>query len=427
MSVIGSLMKLTGLSGRGMKEMPMLADLKPSADADTPAPSAEELIRRARALVPMLRERSAEVEKNRGVSPEIIRAFMDAGFFRVLQPKRWGGWEMHPEVMWRILMELGRGCCSSAWVMMVLGVHQWEFGLLPAQAGDDVWADDSTVLVGSSYAPGGEVRPVEGGYVLNGRWRASSGTDFAQWTFLGGVLKDKDGRPRDRCAFLVSRKSYEVVDDWEVLGLIGTASKSLVVRDAFVPSHRVHSIIDYRLSDRASNYLLPFFTMFGGSLSSVICGFGQQAVDIYIEQMKVRRDTNSGLATANSPYVRQRLGDAVVLVSSGRARLLQLLADTSPRLARRELITLEERVRYACEIAQVGRNVEEAVLLLFKATSARGLFLDNPIQRVLRDVVAATNHIAQNGDDAAGVLGGYLLGLDLPPLLYAPAPEDTRV
>lgn len=398
---------------------------RPQRAAAEPVPSADELVERARALVPMLREGAAQVERDRSVPASTIQAFMDAGFFRVLQPRRWGGWEMPPEVFWRILMELGRGCSSSAWNMMILGVHQWEFGLLPTQAGDDVWGQDDRVLVASSYAATGEVRAVEGGYVLNGRWPTSSGTDHGQWAFLGGMLKDANGTPFDRGAFLVSRKDYELVDDWHVFGLAGTGSKSLVVREAFVPSHRMHSIIDYRASDRGEMYLWPFMTVFCGSVSAVLCGFGQQAIDIYAEQMKVRRNTGTGIASALSPYVRDRLGNAVVRVSSARARLMQILAETMPLVQRRQLLGLDDRVRYACEIAQVGRNVEEAVLLLYKATGARGIFLDNPMQRVLRDVLAASNHITQNGDDTAGILGGHLLGADLPPLMYAPLSQGA--
>lgn len=387
---------------------------------ESSVPSPEVLIERARAMIPVLRSRTEQVEKDRSVPTQTIQEFMDAGFFRVLQPRRWGGWEMSPEVFWRILMELGRGCSSSAWNMMILGVHQWEFGQMDPQAGDDVWGQDNRVLVASSYAPTGNVKKVDGGYLLSGRWPTSSGGDHGQWAFLGGNLKDDQGQVIDRCSFLVSRQDYELIDDWHVFGLCGTGSKSLVVKEAFVPEHRMHSIIDYRLDDRGAMYLWPFLTVFCASVSAVLCGFGQQAVDIYSEQMKTRLNTGNGLQAALSPYVRDRLGNAVVRIQSARGRLFQLMAETTPQVMRRELLSMDQRVQYACEIAQVGRNIEEAVLLLFKATGARGIFLDNPIQKVLRDVLVASNHITQNGDDTAGVLGGYLLGAPLPPLQFEP-------
>lgn len=383
-------------------------------------PSEDELLERATNLVPMLRNRADEIEKNRSVPSDIIQEFVKAGFFRVLQPKKWGGWEMEPKVFWKILMELGRGCSSSAWNMMILGVHQWEFGMLPEQAAKDVWGNDSSVIVASSYATAGKVTPVDGGYLLEGTWPTSSGTDHGQWAFIGGALKNEKGVPYDRLSFLVPKTDYEIVDDWYVFGLAGTGSKSLKIKKAFVPAHRAHSVVKYEMSDRPTPYLYPFMETFWGSVSAVICGYGQAAIDCYREQMKGRQRIDINVPVSLSPYVKDRLGNAVVRVSSAKARLFQIADESYQFAQRRQLVPLEVRVRHLAEIAQVGRNIEEATLLLYKATASRGLFLNNPFQRILRDVLAATNHVTQNGDDTAGVLGGYLLGIEPPPLIFAP-------
>src|SRR5690625_3091599 len=120
-------------------------------------PTEAELVARAEALIPVLRERADEVEKNRMVSAQTIQDFQEAGFFKILQPKRWGGYEMSPNVLNRVLMELGRGCPSSAWNVMVLGVHPFEVGLLDEKVGIELWSKDPTALVSSSYAPFGKV------------------------------------------------------------------------------------------------------------------------------------------------------------------------------------------------------------------------------------------------------------------------------
>lgn len=393
----------------------MSAVLKPVA---SDVPTSDDLVARARAMIPWLREQADAVEKARQVPHATIRAFVDAGFFKILQPRRWGGWEMHPEVFWRVLMELGRGCSSSAWNMMILGVHQWEFGHLDPRAGDDVWGKDDTVIIASSYPPVGSVTRVEGGYVLDGRWPTSSGTDHGDWAFIGGLVRDDQDIPVDRYSFLVPRSDYEVIDDWYTFGLCGTGSKSLLIRKAFVPTHRCHSMVDYEHTDRGAMYYWPFSQIFFGSVSAVICGYGQGAIDLYTEQMKVRTATGTGLAVNQSPYVRDRLANAVVKVSSARARLFQMMADTTPQVQARQLLTLEDRVRHLAEIAHVGRNIEEAVLLLYKATGARGVYSSNPMQRVLRDTLVACNHITQNADDISGWLGAHMLGGELPPLTF---------
>jgi 3-hydroxy-9,10-secoandrosta-1,3,5(10)-triene-9,17-dione monooxygenase len=382
-------------------------------------PDAAELVRRAAAMIPMLLSRADEVEKARMVPAETIEEFKRAGFFKILQPARWGGWEMNPSVFYQVLMELGRGCPSSAWNMMILGIHNWEFGAMDPRAGDDVWGEDKGAIVASSYPPFGTLTKTEGGVILNGTWRTSSGCDHSDWAIVGSLLHDDNKKMIDRIALLVARSDYTIVDDWHTFGLAGTGSKSLVLKDVFVPNHRYHSLIDYRMSDRGSMYLYPFNQIFFAAVSALIVGIAQGAIDIYIEQMSVRKDTTGGQSAALSPYVKDRLGNAVARVRSSRMRLLQMMADTTEYVTRRELVPVGDRVHHMLDIARVGRECEEAVLLLFKATSARGIFLSNPIQRVLRDVLAATNHITQNADDTAGLLGGYLLGQGLPPMVFS--------
>ncbi|MBS0544400.1 MAG: acyl-CoA dehydrogenase family protein, partial [Proteobacteria bacterium] len=211
---------------------------------DTLIPTETEIVARAEAMIPWLRERADACEKARMVSPETIRKFKDAGFFRILQPRRWGGYEMHPNVLNRVLMELARGCPSSAWNVMVLGVHPFEVGLLPERCGDELWSEDNTRLVSSSYAPFGTVTKVEGGYVLNGEWLTSSGCDHADGgAFLGGRVAE-NGEQVFR-SFWVQRADFDIIDDWNVVGLAGTGSKKLSVKEVFVPDYRSHVIAAY--------------------------------------------------------------------------------------------------------------------------------------------------------------------------------------
>lgn len=387
---------------------------------DTAIPTEAEILERARALIPMLRERADQVEKNRMVSPETIEAFKQAGFFKILQPKQWGGWEMHPRVFYKVLWELGRGCGSSAWDMMVLGVHQWEYGIMDPRAAEDVWGQDNTVITASSYAQWGECRRVEGGYILNGGWRTSSGCDHGQWAFVGGYRKNAEGQVIDRLALLLPATDYTIKDDWYVFGLAGTGSKTLVIKDAFVPDHRVHSLLDYHPEAAMGDYYrLPFFQAFFAAVSSVIVGIAQGAIDSYVEQMQVRKDPTGQVNASVSPYVKDRLGNAVAKVRGAKARLLQVLDESTDCVQRGQPVPIELRMPHLLDIARVGRECEEAVMLLFKAMGARGMYLNNPMQRILRDVIAGSQHITQNADDPAGALGGYLLGQGLPPLVFS--------
>lgn len=381
-------------------------------------PTSDELVARAAAMVPVLRARADEIEQARKVPSDVIQMFKDAGFFRILQPKKYRGWEMNPIVFMRVLSELGRGCCSSAWNMMILGVHNWEFGLMDDRAAQDVWGEDDEAIIASSYPPMGELTRVEGGWRLKGRWPTSSGSDHGTWCFIGALERNENGVPVDRHSLLVKREDYEIIDDWFTFGLSGTGSKSLMIKDAFIPDHRAHSMIDYKLDDRGTNYLFPFAMVFYSSVSSVIIGFAQGAIDVFIEQMQCRVDNGTGAATRLSPYVKDRLANAVAKVRSCRARMEQMMAHCTAIVERRELVSTDDRIHYMLDMARIGRECEEAVLTIYKCTGARGLFKSNPIQRYLRDVLAAANHITQDADNNAGALGGYLLSGELPPMLY---------
>jgi 3-hydroxy-9,10-secoandrosta-1,3,5(10)-triene-9,17-dione monooxygenase len=396
-----------------------VAVLQKDSKANAEIPSPDELVARAAAMVPALRARADEIEAARCVPDDVIEMFKEAGFFRILQPRKYGGYEMNPVVFMRVLGELGRGCCASAWNMMILGVHAWEFGIMDEAAAVDVWGNDDETIVASSYAPVGEMTEVEGGYRLRGRWPTSSGTDHGQWAFIGALKKNDKGIPVDRYALLVKREDYEIIDDWHVFGLAGTGSKSLLIKDAFVPAHRAHSMLDYELDDRPTNYLFPFAMIFYSSVSAVIIGFAQGAIDVFVDQMQVRTDNGSGAATRLSPYVKDRLANAVAKVRASRARMEQMMAYATGIVERRELISVDARIHYMLDMARIGRECEEAVLLLYKCCGARGVYKSNPIQRYLRDTLVAANHITQDADNNAAALGGYLLSGDLPPLLYS--------
>ncbi|MDN0085641.1 acyl-CoA dehydrogenase family protein [Crenobacter sp. SG2305] len=384
---------------------------------DMQIPTESELIARAQAMIPWLREKADAVEKARTVPNDTIQAFKDAGFFKILQPKRWGGYEMNPNVLNKVLMELARGCPSSAWNVMVLGVHPFEVGLLDSRCGDELWNEDNTRLVSSSYAPFGTVKAVEGGYVLNGEWKTSSGCDHAEGgTFLGGRVEE-NGEMVFR-SFWVQRSDVEIVDDWYVVGLAGTGSKSLMVKDVFVPAYRSHVIAAYGEESHShveNLYKMPFFYVFYAAVSSVIIGMARGMADLYIEHMVPRQNLNQAVGAAvNDPFIKGRLGEATAKILGAAARVLHNTDEAWSYVSRGELVPLEVRVRHFATNQFTGGECFDAAHMIFKKTSTRGVWLNNPMQRQLRDILVASNHITQNQDNIGDLLGGQLLGNPLP-------------
>src|SRR5690625_4438302 len=129
---------------------------------------------------------AAEQEAGTRIADALISRFREAGLFRILQPKRWGGLEMHPSVFSEVQMILAEGDLSTAWVYGVMGVHNFQMALFDDRAARDVWGEDDRQLIASTFQPGGVATPVRGGYRFSGRWKFSSGVDHADWVFLGG-------------------------------------------------------------------------------------------------------------------------------------------------------------------------------------------------------------------------------------------------
>lgn len=386
-------------------------------DHQTLIPTADEIVARAEALIPFLRERAEACEKARMVSPETIQAFQDAGFFKILQPRRWGGYEMHPNVLNRVLMELARGCPSSAWNVMVLGVHPFEVGLLDPRCGDELWGQDGSILVSSSYAPFGTVTKVDGGYVLKGDWLTSSGCDHAAGgAFVGGRVEE-NGELVFR-SFWVQRSDFEIVDDWHVVGLAGTGSKKLVLKDVFVPAYRSHVIGAYGEESHGhveNLYKMPFFYVFYAAVSSVIIGMARGMVDLYIDHMKPRQNINQAVGAAvNDPFIKSRLGEAYAKILGATTRVLHNTEEAWGYASKGQLVPVDVRIRHFASNQFTGGECFDAAHMVFKKTSTRGIWMNSPMQRQMRDILVGANHITQNQDNIGDLLGGHLLGNPLP-------------
>ncbi|MDR3507446.1 MAG: acyl-CoA dehydrogenase family protein [Caulobacteraceae bacterium] len=382
------------------------------------APSEAELLERARKLVPVLRERAQKAEDNRSLLPETLRDFVEAGFYRILQPALYGGYEMPPITLFRVAMTLAKGCPSSAWCLCLVTVHNWEVSLMDPRAAEDLWSQDPEARISSSYAPFGQITPVDGGFRVSGRWSWSSGSDHCSWAILGGVAPSREaGALPDVRAFLIPRADYEVVDVWNVIGLKGTGSNDVVVKDAFVPEHRTHQFVhSFLMMDpgravfTSRNYKYPFGVIFAYSLSIVTIGMADGALETFREDMKVRLSAYDGAKAMDDPFIRQRLAEAGAIIRGLHSRLEANFAELDALIDADQPIPVELRVQNKWDAQWIAKEAQKAVELLFKASGARGLKLESPMQRYFRDVHAASNHAFLNADKGALNAGLVQLG-----------------
>jgi 3-hydroxy-9,10-secoandrosta-1,3,5(10)-triene-9,17-dione monooxygenase len=195
----------------------------------------DELLQAARELVPLVRQRAAAATEARDVLPETIADYHRTSILRIIQPRRFGGLQLRFSLFSRIVEVLTEGCPSSAWVYAVLGEHQWLLASYPRQAQEDVWGEDPRALASSSLAPRATAERTTGGWRLSGTFPFSSGSTHARWAIIGAFL-GRSGDAASVAYLLVPFAEIEIVDDWHVLGLRGTGSRSLKLRDAFIPT-----------------------------------------------------------------------------------------------------------------------------------------------------------------------------------------------
>ncbi len=377
-----------------------------------------DLVASAVALKDTLASRAAQADSLRRIPDETIADFKQAGFFKMLQPSRWGGLEVDPGTFFDAQMAVASACPSSAWVLGVVAVHAWQLALFPLQAQEEVWAKDAGTLISSSYAPTGKIARAEGGYRVSGRWSFSSGCDHCQWVFLGGfVPPEAEGKPPEMRTFLLPRSDYRIDDNWHVAGLKGTGSKDIVVENAFVPEHRTHRLIDgfKRMSpgneaNPAPLYKLPFGQIFVRSVSTSAIGAAEGALAAFLGIAAKRVAAGDGAKVAEDPTTQTVAARAAMLADEARVVLHRNFDEMMTLVRAGKDIPVDRRVRFRHDSAMAVVKSVEAVDLLFTASGGRAIFLDSPLLRYFLDVHAARAHYANNPDKPGRNFGGVQLG-----------------
>ena len=367
---------------------------------------------KARSLAPVLRERAFATEEARRISDETIAELKEAGLFRILQPARFGGFELDPQVFLEVGMIISAACGSTGWVYSVIAVHNWQLGLMPEQAQEDVWGSDQDTLICSSYTPRGNVEIVDGGYRLSGRWSFSSGCDHAQWAILGGAATDEAGNVRRLC-FLVPRSDYVIDDVWRVVGLRGTGSNDVVVTDAFVPEHRTHDFRSGSVTSDSPIYQLPFGPVFTFGIAAPLLGAAQGALDDHIAWTAERVRITRGVRVAEEPFSQARVAEAAGELDGARLQLKRDL-DEMMALARDEKdIPVEIRARARLDQVRATQLAISAVDRVFQNSGGRVLHELNPIQRAWRDIHAGAQHNSNVPEPMLMAYGAMSFGLSI--------------
>ncbi|MRI34027.1 flavin-dependent monooxygenase [Endozoicomonas sp. OPT23] len=378
----------------------------------------QQLFERAQELVPALRERAPEAEKLGYLPQATIDDFQEAGFFRILQPQKWEGYELTPKDFFEVQTKLAEGCMSSAWVLGVVAIHNWQLALFDDRAAQDVWEKDTSVLISSSYMPVGKVERVEGGFKLSGHWGFSSGSKHCEWAFLGAMVPPENpGEAPDYRTFLVPRADYEIVDNWNVMGLQGTGSHDITVKDAFVPEYRTHRSLDGFAQNSPGNetntdplFRLPFGQIFVRAVSSSCIGALRGALNDFIAFNKSRVALTTGQNVAQDPIAQKAAADALRVVSELKTVMYSNFAKMEEAVNNGEELNIEDRVQWRYDSAMVADRCADAITQLYLSCGSAGIRTDHQINRAFRDIQTGRTHVANQPAKYANNFGGVTFG-----------------
>jgi alkylation response protein AidB-like acyl-CoA dehydrogenase len=383
-----------------------------SPTAATADPSA--LVRQAQALIPSLRERAERIAQTRMLPEDVVRDLHNAGLMGLLRPRRYGGPEHGFDLVHRVARELGKGDGSTSWVYVVLNAHDIFMPLFPRAVQDAYWAS-SRASGASSYAPTGKATPTSGGFQLSGKWSFCSGVDHAGWILLGAIvgMLEEPKRP-DLRYFLVPEKGFKIVDDWHVMGLRGTGSKSVVLDQCFVPQERILTfgqIVSGRAADASqSAYSESVWVHIGFSFAAPATGIAQTAYEVTVQDLRRRYERRDPVFEAKKPAVQTHLAEASALIDASDLLVTRSLEATFARIASGVRLTNDERARNRRDSCYSIRVAREAAEILMGLTGGHGIAESHPVQRAMRDLYAISAHPATGWDSPALSFGAVALG-----------------
>lgn len=297
-----------------------------------PGLTPERLLDRARGLRPLLRASQAECEGGGRVPRRVADALIEGGFFRIVQPRLFGGYEFDIATFYRVIMEISRGCSETGWVTSLVGGHPLLLSRYPAETQMEIYGAQGDVRCPGALTPLGTATREPGGYRITHSWVSASGCDLGtHFMGLARVVGDEGGT---LVQLLVDIADCSIEDDWFVMGMRGTGSKRVTVTDLFVPDHRALAVggmargaepldahVPMHENPMYSGLIGPFLI---GETAAVAVGAARGALDIYEELLLTKKSMAPPfLERCHDPVAQQYYGEALSLVLTAEAAMVK--------------------------------------------------------------------------------------------------------
>ena len=387
--------------------------------------------------------RSREIETRRSLPPDIADMLAQAGLYRLLTPSIYGGHEAAPASFFLLIERLACGDAAAAWCCFIANTTCLNAAYLPDAEARPLFSAPLLKAAGV-FAPRGQAVPAVqdgvAGLRVTGRWAWGSGTHNADIVVAGCLLLGADGQPvlsaSDAAkglpggaprvlSVLLERSQVRLLDNWDSFGLCGTGSGEFEVQDAFVPLGRSASLLDGpRLGTPL--YRFPVFGLLALSIAAVATGIALQTLADFVAQATHSVPQASSKPLASKATVQDAVARAQASLQSARAYVLASIAaaweaaQEAAQEATQEHVQVDGQTSGSLPLAlrrdlrlaasHAVQTSADVVGRLYRLAGGGAVFANSPLQRALRDVQVATQHMMVN-DASFELTGRLLLGL----------------
>jgi alkylation response protein AidB-like acyl-CoA dehydrogenase len=374
------------------------------------------LFEAVRALAPALSARSAEIEAQRRIPPDLLNQLIEAGLFRMLTPRTHGGLEIDLPASMEIIEMVAAADGAAGWTVMIGSETPMLLALLPRHRFDEIYSAGPDVIVGGGFAPRGQAELKNGEYVVNGRWAFASGCQHSQW-LLGNCVVTENGQPRPGLipgsneirAMMFRPEQVRILDTWDVNGLRGTGSHDIEVKNLRVTADDSLDIFLGQSSVPGPLYQAPVVS-FALHIGAVGIGIARHAIADVISLVQTnKKRLYTANTIADSPLFHYRLAHAETSLRAARELLMAESRGVRALSEAGQSPTPPEMARVIGSVTWAAQTAAAVVDTCYTAGGGTAPYNSSPLQRHLRDIHTLTQHAAVN-ESMLTRAGAFLIG-----------------
>ncbi|HEV8360742.1 MAG TPA: acyl-CoA dehydrogenase family protein [Candidatus Thermoplasmatota archaeon] len=383
----------------------------------------QELLGAARKIAPTLREHAAEGERQRRVPKASWDALRSAGLLRLYLPKGLGGLEADPVTVARVVEEVALADTAAAW-MLQANVNAWWCARMPEEGVRAMWGKDPDTVGGAAFFPPVPAVEVPGGVKLTGRRPFASGAHDSPWMMLTGMIMDNgqprmvQGHPAIVAAFFPTSQAT-IHDTWHTLGLRGTDTEDVEVKDLVVPSHLTFPMAPEFTPNKlyaGSLYRAPAMAAhIGAIMAPIALALARNALTEVVALAQTKQPFPATSMLRDRPVAQGRIAEAEATLRAARALLYGTLQESWDRTRAGKEHTLAQKNEVMLAAVHAMKTCSDAMQSLHTIAGTSGIYTRNALERHFRDLMTLRQHGLINASRYE-TAGQVLLGLppDMP-------------